>query len=85
MKPFAEACEQNKFPILEVLKQQFADCKYILELGSGTGQHAVFFAKSIPIRKMCIVDLLVEVEMVGRASVVTWHLGAGNREFHIIR
>ncbi len=48
MKPFAEACEQNKLPILAVLKSRFAACKRILELGSGTGQHAVFFSSQLP-------------------------------------
>ncbi|MDH5600086.1 MAG: class I SAM-dependent methyltransferase [Gammaproteobacteria bacterium] len=48
MKPFAESCEQNKQPILAVLKQYFADVDTVLEIGSGTGQHAVFFAEQFP-------------------------------------
>ena len=48
MKPFAEASEQNKQPILEVLRSQFADCRKVLEIGSGTGQHAVYFAAQLP-------------------------------------
>ena len=48
MKPFSEACEQNKYPILEVLRQELADCRSILEIGSGTGQHAAFFARELP-------------------------------------
>ncbi len=44
MKPFAESCEQNKHVILKVLKDEFSALKNILEIGSGTGQHAVFFA-----------------------------------------
>ncbi|MFP3873760.1 MAG: DUF938 domain-containing protein [Thiohalophilus sp.] len=48
MKPFAEACEENKQPILAVLQRQFTDCRTILEIGSGTGQHAVFFAEQMP-------------------------------------
>jgi len=47
-KPFAESCEENKRPILAVLEQTFADCRRILEIGSGTGQHAVFFAAELP-------------------------------------
>jgi len=47
-KPFAESCEQNKHVILDVLKQEFSQQKYVLEIGSGTGQHAVFFAKQMP-------------------------------------
>ena len=48
MKPFSEACEQNKLPILAVLQVQFAECQQVLELGSGTGQHAIFFAGELP-------------------------------------
>lgn len=48
MKPFAESSEQNKFPIFEVLKQQFGKVNSVLEIGSGTGQHAVFFAEKFP-------------------------------------
>jgi cyclopropane fatty-acyl-phospholipid synthase-like methyltransferase len=48
MKQFAESCEQNKHPILEVLKKEFADVHAVLEIGSGTGQHAVFFAAQLP-------------------------------------
>jgi len=47
MKPFAESSEQNKLPILEVLKRHFSDAKSVLEIGSGTGQHAVFFARQL--------------------------------------
>lgn len=48
MKPFSEASEQNKTPILNVLKQEFNTAKEVLEVGSGTGQHAVFFADQLP-------------------------------------
>jgi hypothetical protein len=44
MLPFSEACERNKGPILEVLRAHFADRSQVLEIGSGTGQHAVHFA-----------------------------------------
>lgn len=48
MKPFAESCEENKRPILEVLRIEFAGMRRVLEIGSGTGQHAVFFAEQLP-------------------------------------
>jgi len=48
MKPFSESCEQNKKPILSVLKEKFSEHKAVLEIGSGTGQHAVFFAEQLP-------------------------------------
>jgi len=47
-KPYSEACEQNRQPILEVIKPLFRDRKNILEIGSGTGQHAVYFAAEMP-------------------------------------
>ena len=48
MKPFSEACEENKQPILEVLRRLFVDVREVLEVGSGTGQHAVYFAQALP-------------------------------------
>ncbi len=47
-KPYAESCDQNKAPILEVLLRLFADVHTVLEIGSGTGQHAVHFAATMP-------------------------------------
>lgn len=48
MKPFSESCIQNRSPILGVLKTQLADRSRLLEVGSGTGQHAVYFAPEFP-------------------------------------
>jgi SAM-dependent methyltransferase len=48
MLPHSDACERNKGPILEVLREAFAGCKHVLEIGSGTGQHAVHFAVEMP-------------------------------------
>jgi cyclopropane fatty-acyl-phospholipid synthase-like methyltransferase len=44
MLPFSDACERNKAPILAVLRSAFAHSRQVLEIGSGTGQHAVCFA-----------------------------------------
>lgn len=47
-KPFSPACERNQDAILAVLRAQFADRTRVLEIGSGTGQHAVHFARALP-------------------------------------
>ncbi len=46
-KLYSESCEQNKQPILEVLQEVFDDRKTVLEIGSGSGQHAVYFANHL--------------------------------------
>ena len=48
MKPYSQSCEENQAPILAVLRETFADRRRVLEIGSGTGQHAVYFAKHLP-------------------------------------
>ncbi len=48
MKPYAESCDINQGPILEVLREVFADRRHVLELASGTGQHAVHFGRALP-------------------------------------
>ncbi|MCG6943308.1 MAG: class I SAM-dependent methyltransferase [Thiohalocapsa sp.] len=47
-KPVSAACEENKAPILAVLAPLFADRRHVLEIGAGTGQHAVHFAAAMP-------------------------------------
>src|SRR5512147_1590265 len=47
-KPFSPSCERNREPILSVLRAHFADRRRVLEIGSGTGQHAVAFAAALP-------------------------------------
>ena len=48
MKPYSDACEENKQPILAVIKSYFSTIDNVLEIGSGTGQHAVYFAEHLP-------------------------------------
>lgn len=47
-KPDAPACARNREPILQVLRTHFANRHDVLEIGSGTGQHAVYFAAAMP-------------------------------------
>jgi SAM-dependent methyltransferase len=48
VKRFSDACERNRDPILAVLRRVFADRTAVLEIGSGTGQHAAYFAPALP-------------------------------------
>ena len=48
MRPFSESSERNRAPILAILKRVFKDRKKVLEIGSGTGQHAAYFAPELP-------------------------------------
>ncbi|WDS34893.1 DUF938 domain-containing protein [Pseudoxanthomonas sp.] len=47
-KPFAPSCERNRDPILAVLSVALRAARSVLEIGSGTGQHAVHFAAAMP-------------------------------------
>ncbi len=47
-KPFSPACERNREPIANVIVPLFAGIETVLEIGSGTGQHAVYFGKLMP-------------------------------------
>lgn len=46
--PWSQACENNKAPILALLREYLANSRRVLEIGSGTGQHAVHFAPALP-------------------------------------
>jgi len=47
-KPYAPSCDENKAPILDVIRPLFETARHLLEIGSGTGQHAVCFAAAMP-------------------------------------
>ena len=47
-KPYAESCDQNRDPIFQVIEPYLASRNNVLEIGSGTGQHAVYFAEKSP-------------------------------------
>lgn len=47
-RPFSQACANNQQPILEIIRPLFAGLDEVLEIGSGTGQHAVHFGAAMP-------------------------------------
>ena len=60
-KPYAESSEQNQGPILEVLREVLAAATRVLEIGSGTGQHAVHFGRHLPHLSWVPSDLAVNL------------------------
>lgn len=60
-KPYSEACAQNQAPILQVLRDVFTQPGLILEIGAGTGQHAVHFARELPHLTWQPTDLAVHL------------------------
>ena len=55
-KPYSESCDQNKDAILSVISAVFSSSSSVLEIGSGTGQHAVYFAEKMPYLKWYTSD-----------------------------
>jgi len=65
-KPYSPSCDRNREPILAVLREHFVDRHDVLEIGSGTGQHAVHFAAAMPwLRWQCsdVADNLPGIRM----------------------
>ncbi len=67
-RQYAPATERNQQPILEVLKRVLPVNGTVLEIASGTGQHAVFFASELKPRKW----LPSEVNPLLQASILAW-------------
>ncbi|WP_088242920.1 DUF938 domain-containing protein [Calothrix rhizosoleniae] len=65
---YAPATQRNREPILEILQQVLPPQGTVLEISSGTGEHAVFFAPRLTPR----IWLPSEPEPRSRASVVAW-------------
>jgi hypothetical protein len=66
-KPFSQACENNKQPILNILTKVFKNTEHVLEIGSGTGQHATFFGQKLPHLTWQTSDL-----PINHAGIHTW-------------
>ena len=65
---FSQACENNKQPILTVLQEELRDFKHVLEVGSGTGQHSVYFAPRLKHVNWQTSDVLAH-----HATINAWH------------
>lgn len=66
-KQFSAACERNREPILAVLRTVLTGAERVLEVGSGTGQHAVFFGAQMP----CITWQTSDLPQ-NHASILAW-------------
>ena len=66
--PFSQACENNKQSILDVLQQELQDFSHVLEVGSGTGQHSVYFALRLAHLTWQTSDVLAH-----HATINAWH------------
>ena len=76
-KPFSQSCENNKSAIVEHLIAHLARVQRVLEIASGTGQHAVHFAASLP-----HLDWLSSDLEVNHAGIQAWIDEAGLANLH---
>ena len=65
---YAPAAERNRGPILEVLRRYVSDHARVLEVASGTGQHAAFFAAGLPETRW----MPSEADPTALASIAGW-------------
>lgn len=72
MKPFSQACENNKHPILERISPLLINAKSVLEIGAGTGQHSVYFAEYLPHLVWHASDIAAHLP-----GIAMWHEEAG--------
>ena len=72
--PHSPAAERNREPILAVLREHFAGRTRVLEIGSGTGQHAVHFAAALPHLQWQTSDL-----PENHAGIAAWIEASGLR------
>ena len=67
--PFSQACENNKDPILAHLRALLTGCQSVLEIGGGTGQHALYFAQSLPYLNWHSSDMTSNLDGLARRIV----------------
>lgn len=60
--PFSDACERNKAPIFEVLKDYLLESGRLFEVGSGTGQHSIYICQKMPKLHWVTSDLVSNLE-----------------------
>jgi len=77
MKRSAPAALRNCAPILDVLRGLFGPAPRVLEVGSGTGQHADFFTEAMP----GWVWQPTEVDDASLASIEAYRHDGGRRNF----
>jgi SAM-dependent methyltransferase len=65
---YAGATQRNRVPILDVLRRVLPAQALVLEIASGTGEHAQFFAQSLPAVRWQPSD----VDPAALASIATW-------------
>lgn len=63
-RPFSQACENNKIPILQVLRGELDGLNQVLELGSGTGQHGRYFAEQWPQLRWQMTDVAENIPAI---------------------
>jgi hypothetical protein len=75
-RQYAPATERNREPILQVLREVLPPTGSVLEISSGTGEHAIFFAPYLSPRRWIPSD----PNPIARASIAAWqeHFPADN-------
>ena len=73
-RPYSQACENNKTPILAVLKQHCQAPGALLEIGAGTGQHAAWLSGQLPHLQWQPSDVAANLPYIRQ-----WQSDPGNR------